>query len=76
MLVLSRKAGESLLIDDRIRVTVVKVGGRVHIGIEAPSGVRIIRSEIADRAPVEEPPSPRPVREQKNASRAETVERV
>ena len=49
MLVLSRKAGESLLIDGQIRVTVVKVAGRVHIGVEAPSGVRIIRSEVAER---------------------------
>lgn len=60
MLVLSRKVGESLLIDGQIRVTVVKVGGRVQIGVEAPSGVRIIRSEIVDSVPEEERTSRQP----------------
>lgn len=47
MLVLSRKLGESIRIDDHINVTVVSVaGGRVRLGIEAPADVRIMRSEI------------------------------
>jgi carbon storage regulator len=46
MLVLSRKAGEQIVIGDNIRVTVVKVhGGRVRLGIEAPKDVSINRQE-------------------------------
>jgi len=48
MLVLSRKLGEQILIDD-VKVTVVKLAGnRVALGIEAPDGVRILRSELLD----------------------------
>jgi carbon storage regulator len=52
MLVLSRKPGESIVIDDRIVVTVVQIGGgRIRLGIEAPREVPILRSEVyaADR---------------------------
>ena len=50
MLVLSRKAGESIQIDDNIFVTVSEVkGGRVRLSIEAPKSVRIIRKEILER---------------------------
>jgi carbon storage regulator len=47
MLVLSRKCGETIVIDDRIRVTVETVqGGRVRLSIEAPSDVEVDREEI------------------------------
>ena len=47
MLVLSRKAGESLYINDTIKVTVVDISrGRVRLGIEAPKDVPIMRDEI------------------------------
>ena len=50
MLVLSRKAGQSLYIDD-IKVTVVKLDrNRVKIGIEAPSHVQVMREEIVEAA--------------------------
>ena len=50
MLVLTRKAGEQLIIADQIRVTVVSVGpGRVKIGIEAPDWVKVDRQEIHDK---------------------------
>ena len=46
MLVLSRKAGESIYIDD-VKVTVVRLDrNRVKIGIEAPRDKRIIREEL------------------------------
>jgi carbon storage regulator len=49
MLILSRKAGETLVIDGRIRVKVVRVEGDVvKIGIEAPSDISIHRQEIYD----------------------------
>lgn len=47
MLVLSRKLGESIIIDENIHVQVLSVqGSRVRLGITAPRGVSIIRSEI------------------------------
>lgn len=50
MLVLSRKTGESIQIDDNIFVTVSEVkGGRVRLSIQAPNSVRIVRKEILDR---------------------------
>ncbi|HEY3787653.1 MAG TPA: carbon storage regulator [Urbifossiella sp.] len=50
MLVLTRKPGEQIIIGNNIRLTVVSVGpGRVKIGIEAPSNVRVDRQEIFDK---------------------------
>jgi len=47
MLVLSRKANESIIIGGNIRVLVVEVSGtHVKLGIEAPREVTINRSEI------------------------------
>jgi carbon storage regulator len=53
MLVLTRKAGESIVIDTDIRVSVVEVrGNRVRLSIDAPDNVRILRSELlADQEP-------------------------
>jgi carbon storage regulator len=49
MLVLSRKAGESIQIDGQIKITIVTVSGnRVKVGIEAPEEVQILRSELRD----------------------------
>lgn len=50
MLVLSRKSGESIQIDENIFVTVSEVkGGRVRLSIEAPQSVRIVRKEVLER---------------------------
>ena len=47
MLVLTRKLGESIAIDDRIRITVVALkGNQVKLGIEAPPETKIYRGEI------------------------------
>ncbi len=47
MLVLSRKVGEKIYIDENIAITVVRIdGNRVAIGFEAPGDVRIMRSEL------------------------------
>ena len=49
MLILSRKPGETVVIDGRIRVKVIRVEGDVvKIGIEAPVDVSIHRQEIYD----------------------------
>jgi carbon storage regulator len=48
VLVLSRKAGERILIGDKISVTVVKIGhGGVRIGVEAPPELAVVREELA-----------------------------
>jgi carbon storage regulator len=50
MLVLSRKQGQSIRIDDEILVTVSEVrGGRVRLSIDAPRHVRILRKEVLER---------------------------
>ena len=47
MLVLSRKARETIVIDDQIEITVISVaGGRVRLGFSAPTNVKIRRSEL------------------------------
>jgi carbon storage regulator len=49
MLVLSRKAGESIVINDNITVTVVSVAeGRIRLGIAAPKEVIVHRQEVAE----------------------------
>ena len=50
MLVLSRRESERIKFGDSIVVTVVKVtGDRVRLGIEAPSDVLVLRSELKGR---------------------------
>jgi carbon storage regulator len=47
MLILSRKPGESIVIDGRITVKIVRVDGdTVKIGIEAPAAVTVHRQEV------------------------------
>ncbi len=50
MLVLSRKTGQSIQIDDNIFVTISEVrGGRVRLSIDAPKSIRIVRKEVLER---------------------------
>jgi carbon storage regulator len=47
MLVLTRKVGESLIIGDNIKVTIVEAkGSHIRVGINAPDDCRIFREEI------------------------------
>jgi carbon storage regulator len=49
MLILSRKSGESIVIDGRIHVKIVRVEGEiVKVGIEAPADVPVHRKEVYD----------------------------
>lgn len=51
MLILQRKAGESLVIGGNITVSVVSVDGmRVRLAITAPDDVSILRSELVTAA--------------------------
>lgn len=47
MLVLGRKKGESIIIDDQIEITINSVEGEtVKLGIEAPRHITIHRKEV------------------------------
>ncbi len=47
MLVLTRKLGESIAIDDEIKIVVLQIKGRqVRLGIEAPRDTKIHREEV------------------------------
>ena len=47
MLVLTRKAGESIVLGDDIVVTVLEIrGGQVRLGVEAPRDISVHRSEV------------------------------
>lgn len=49
MLVLSRKAGQTIEIGPNIKLTVVKVhGDKVMLGLDAPADVTILRGELAE----------------------------
>jgi carbon storage regulator len=59
MLVLTRRIGESIVIDGAIRVTVVAVtGGRVRLGVMAPASIRIDRAEVHAGRLAEDLPEP------------------
>ena len=49
MLVISRKAGESIVISENIRITVVSIGSdKVALGIDAPKEIKVIREELME----------------------------
>lgn len=49
MLILRRKAGESLILNDNIKVTVLESGGDgVRLAIDAPKEVQILREELVE----------------------------
>ena len=47
MLVLTRKVGESIAIDDHIKIVVVSIKGKqVRLGIQAPKETKVHREEV------------------------------
>lgn len=48
MLVLTRNAGEFIMVGDDVKLTVLH-GSHVKVGIEAPTGVRVHRGEVWKR---------------------------
>ncbi len=49
MLVISRQPGDSLLIGQDIKITILEVNGdRIKIGIDAPRSVPVMRTEVLD----------------------------
>jgi len=50
MLVLSRKVGESVIIQNNIKITVLEISGnQIKLGFEAPADVLIFRQEVYER---------------------------
>ncbi len=64
MLFLTRKVGESIVINDDIEVTVVEVRGRsIKLGFTFPPEAKVLRRELHDRikAEAETPPANGPM---------------
>ncbi len=54
MLYLTRKIGESVIINDGIEVTVIEVRGKsVKLGFEFPASATVLRKEIYERIQAE-----------------------
>ena len=55
MLILTRRVGETLMVGDEVKVTVLGVkGNQVRIGVNAPKEVAVHREEVYDRIKNEE----------------------
>lgn len=66
MLILTRKVGESLVIDSHITVTVLGVkGNQMRIGTEAPKETSVHREEIHRKILCEQHAAAQPVTESK-----------
>jgi carbon storage regulator len=53
MLVLSRKLGQTILINDDVQITVLSIrGSQVRIGITAPASMVVLREELCEPASV------------------------
>lgn len=47
MLVLSRKKNETIIIDGRIQIEVLKIkGNTIRLGIKAPANMKVLRGEL------------------------------
>jgi len=50
MLILTRKAGEAIIINSDVKVTVLSVeGNQIRLGINAPKEIAVHREEIHNR---------------------------
>ena len=56
MLVLSRKVGDRIVIDENIEVTVVRIrGNRVRLGVTAPRDILVTRPRLQKRSQEDHP---------------------
>lgn len=50
MLILTRRVGESLMVGDQVRVTILAIKGQqVRVGVQAPKTIAVHRKEIYER---------------------------
>ena len=49
MLILNRKAGQSILITSDIKIIILNAIGDIRLGIEAPKDIHILRGELLHR---------------------------
>ncbi|MDG9729953.1 carbon storage regulator CsrA [Ignatzschineria sp. RMDPL8A] len=55
MLILTRKVGEKLIIDDNIEVVILEIkGNQIRVGIEAPKEISIFREEVYEKIQAEQ----------------------
>ena len=58
MLILTRRPGETIRINDDVSITVLAVKGtQIRLGIEAPKGVSVHREEIWNKIQQEKTPA-------------------
>jgi len=51
MLILTRRLGESIIIEDNIKITVIDINKQqIKLGIDAPKHITINREEVANKA--------------------------
>lgn len=49
MLILNRKEGESIIIENNVEIKILQIqDGKIKIGIEAPKEITILRKEVYD----------------------------
>lgn len=54
MLILNRKAGESIILNEEIEVKILEItDGKIKLGIEAPKNVTILRKEVYEAVKAE-----------------------
>jgi carbon storage regulator len=59
MLILTRRPGESIQVGDNIEISILEIrGNQVRLGINAPSDVLVLRSELLDTSRVTNPAEP------------------
>jgi carbon storage regulator len=63
MLYLTRRPGESIIINGEVEITVVRILGRtVRLACNVPPHATVLRRELHDRIAARQPPSPNPRR--------------
>ncbi len=59
LLILTRKPGERLMINDNITITILEFkGNQVRVGIDAPNDVAVFREEVYQNIVKEEKKNP------------------
>lgn len=77
MLVLTRKPQQSIRIGDSITVNVIRIkGNTIQLGIDAPQDIAIVRSELLEKKPSEEPAGDRQADDSEAAEKDADTDRL